>query len=62
MSNLLLEYETIDVPQIDAIMEGRDPPPPMGWGKANASKGGDGGDKDGNRPLQPPIGGPAEQA
>ncbi|KPN20695.1 ATP-dependent zinc metalloprotease FtsH [Luteimonas terrae] len=62
MSNLLLEYETIDVPQIDAIMEGRDPPPPMGWGKSNNGKGSDGGDKDGNRPLQPPIGGPAEQA
>jgi len=62
MSKLLLEYETIDVPQIDAIMEGREPPPPMGWGKSNAGKGDDGGDKDGNRPLQPPIGGPAEQA
>lgn len=62
MSNLLLEYETIDVPQIDAIMEGRDPPPPMGWGKSSGGKGGDGGDKDGTRPLQPPIGGPAEQA
>jgi len=62
MSKLLLEYETIDVPQIDAIMEGREPPPPMGWAKSNAGKGDDGGDKDGNRPLQPPIGGPAEQA
>ncbi|PBJ82102.1 ATP-dependent zinc metalloprotease FtsH [Lysobacteraceae bacterium NML93-0399] len=62
MSELLLQYETIDAPQIDAIMEGRDPPPPMGWGKSNAGKGDDGGDKDGNRPLQPPIGGPAEQA
>ncbi|MEF3081832.1 ATP-dependent zinc metalloprotease FtsH [Luteimonas sp. SMYT11W] len=62
MSKLLLEYETIDVPQIDAIMEGRDPPPPMGWGKANANKNDDSGDKGGNRPLQPPIGGPAEQA
>ena len=27
MSQLLLQYETIDAPQIDAIMEGRDPPP-----------------------------------
>jgi len=62
MSQLLLEYETIDVPQIDAIMEGRDPPPPLGWAKSNVGKGDDGGDKDGNRPLQPPIGGPAEQA
>jgi len=58
MANALLEYETIDVPQIDAIMEGREPPPPMGWiesGKGNG-KDGDGG----SRPL-PPIGGPAEQ-
>ncbi|MDR6992876.1 ATP-dependent zinc metalloprotease FtsH [Luteimonas sp. 3794] len=61
MSKLLLEYETIDVPQIDAIMEGRDPPPPMGWAKSNANKNDDSGDT-GNRPLQPPIGGPAEQA
>lgn len=61
MSKLLLEYETIDVPQIDAIMEGRDPPPPMGWGKSNPGKGGDG-DAGGSRPVPPPIGGPAEQA
>ncbi|AAF82906.1 ATP-dependent metalloprotease [Xylella fastidiosa 32] len=33
MSQLLLQYETIDAPQIDAIMEGREPPPPVGWGK-----------------------------
>ena len=30
MAKLLLKYETIDGPQIDAIMEGRDPPPPAG--------------------------------
>src|SRR5690554_6001675 len=58
MSKLLLEYETIDVPQIDAIMEGRDPPPPMGWDKSRKDGGGDGGDD--SRPL-PTIGGPAEQ-
>ena len=59
MARLLLEYETIDVPQIDAIMEGREPPPPAGWSKP----GKDGGpnDKGGDpRPL-PPIAGPAEQ-
>ena len=28
MAKALLEYETIDAPQIDAIMEGRDVPPP----------------------------------
>ncbi|MCC4590968.1 ATP-dependent zinc metalloprotease FtsH [Xanthomonas sacchari] len=57
MSHLLLQYETIDAPQIDAIMEGRDPPPPMGWNKS----GKDGSNDKGNsRPL-PPIAGPAEQ-
>ncbi|HHW4680000.1 MAG TPA: ATP-dependent zinc metalloprotease FtsH [Xylella taiwanensis] len=35
MSQLLLQYETIDAPQIDAIMEGREPPPPVGWGKSS---------------------------
>ncbi|HSX64421.1 MAG TPA: ATP-dependent zinc metalloprotease FtsH [Pseudoxanthomonas sp.] len=55
MSKLLLEYETIDVPQIDAVMEGRDPPPPMGWNKSGKDS-----DKGDSRPL-PPIGGPAAQ-
>ncbi len=56
MAKLLLEYETIDVPQIDAIMDGRDPPPPAGWGKSDNNRKGDSDE----RPL-PPIGGPAEQ-
>lgn len=51
MAKLLLQYETIDAPQIDAIMEEREPPPPAGWTKPN-----------GKEPRQlPPIGGPAEQ-
>jgi len=54
MSQLLLQYETIDAPQIDAIMEGREPPPPMGWGKKGDDKGGDA------RPM-PPMGDPAPQ-
>jgi cell division protease FtsH len=53
MAKLLLEYETIDVPQIDAIMEGREPPPPMGWNKSGSAK-------VENIPL-PPIAGPAAQ-
>ena len=57
MAKLLLEYETIDVPQIDAIMEGREPPPPMGWGKSSGAGDDKGGD---TRPL-PPVGGPATQ-
>ena len=59
MSKLLLEYETIDVPQIDAIMEGRDPPPPMGWDKSRKDGGGDSGGGGDSKPI--PIGGPAEQ-
>ncbi|MGV8922291.1 MAG: ATP-dependent zinc metalloprotease FtsH [Thermomonas sp.] len=58
MANLLLEYETIDVPQIDAIMEGRDPPPPIGWNKpSNDSKP----EAAPPAPPIPPIAGPAEQ-
>ncbi len=52
MAKLLLEYETIDAPQVDAIMENRDPPPPMGWTK-------DGPAQDEPKPVA--IGGPAEQ-
>ncbi len=57
MAKALLEYETIDVPQIDAIMEGREVPPPMGWNKpGNGKPGGDA------APPAAPIGGPVEQA
>ncbi len=55
MAEALLQYETIDAVQIDAIMEGRDVPPPTGWDKP-----GKGEDKGDPRPL-PPIGGPAAQ-
>ena len=57
MSQLLLQYETIDAPQIDAIMEGREPPPPMGWSKSGKGGGDQGGSP---RPL-PPVGGAATQ-
>ncbi|KAG1245669.1 hypothetical protein G6F65_021109 [Rhizopus arrhizus] len=58
MSQLLLQYETIDAPQIDAIMEGRDPPPRRehlvlrsGAGAAGAScRGGRGGLRGAFRP------------
>ncbi|MGN7724640.1 ATP-dependent zinc metalloprotease FtsH [Luteimonas sp. 22616] len=52
MAKLLLEYETIDVPQIDAIMEGRDPPPPMGWTQGGPAR---------EEPKPITIGGPAAQ-
>src|SRR5690606_4297935 len=35
MAEALMQYETIDVPQIDAIIEGREPPPPVGWTKTD---------------------------
>ena len=31
MSEALMKYETIDKEQIDAIMKGKEPPPPEGW-------------------------------
>jgi cell division protease FtsH len=52
MAKLLLEYETIDAPQVDAIMDGRDPPPPMGWTKGGPPR---------DEPKPIVIGGPAEQ-
>jgi cell division protease FtsH len=53
MAKLLLEYETIDAPQVDAIMEGRDPPPPMGWTKGGPAR---------DEPKPIVIGGPAAQS
>jgi cell division protease FtsH len=55
MAKALLEYETIDVPQIDAIMDGRDVPPPMGWNKPGGNR------TDDAAPPAAPIGGPAAQ-
>ena len=54
MAEALLLYETIDARQIDAIMEGREPPAPEGWGK-------NGNGKSTDIPPLPPIGGPAAQ-
>ncbi|MDR1076734.1 MAG: ATP-dependent zinc metalloprotease FtsH [Xanthomonadaceae bacterium] len=57
MAKALLQYETIDAPQIDAIMEGREPPPPSGWASRSEK---DDGDTSGSHPL-PSVGGPAAQ-
>ncbi len=35
MAKALVKYETIDAQQIDAIMEGREPPPPADWGNGD---------------------------
>src|SRR5207342_468213 len=55
MAEALLLYETIDAKQIDAIMEGREPPPPEGWTKNGTVK------TDDVVPPLPPIAGPAAQ-
>ena len=63
MADALLQYETIDARQIDAIMEGRDPPPPTDWGRTDGSPSDTGGAGGlGNKPAAGGIGGPAAQA
>jgi cell division protease FtsH len=57
MANALLQYETIDAQQIDAIMEGREPPPPRDWQPDRKPGAGNGGAPRG----EAPIGGPAVQ-
>lgn len=57
MAEALLQYETIDAKQIDAIMEGREVPPPVDWsntGRGDKPSDGEGGGK----PAAGPIGGP----
>ncbi len=46
MAKALMEYETLDATQIDAIMEGREPGPPTGWGDDSGSSGSSGGVED----------------
>ncbi|MCB0384719.1 MAG: ATP-dependent zinc metalloprotease FtsH [Bdellovibrionales bacterium] len=36
MADALMKYETIDSVQIDAIMDGREPGPPKGWGEGSS--------------------------
>jgi cell division protease FtsH len=56
MAEALLQYETIDLEQIDAIMDGRKPDAPKGWTEAPKRGGGGGSDA-----AAGPIGGPAPQ-
>jgi len=74
MADALMQYETIDVGQIDQIMEGRVPGPPAGWTDPGSGTG-DGdvpasasdqadrdGDRDGKRgDDEGTVGGPAQQ-
>ncbi|MGQ4659887.1 ATP-dependent zinc metalloprotease FtsH [Lysobacter sp. F6437] len=55
MANALLQYETIDANQIDAIMEGREPGPPKDWIKSGRTS------KDDRGGSAGAIGGPAAQ-
>ena len=67
MSDALMKYETIDVTQIDAIMEGREPGPPSDWSDDDDSTGktqeqeavATGKSKDKKDPGDGSIGGPA---
>ncbi|MGH8492804.1 MAG: ATP-dependent zinc metalloprotease FtsH [Moraxellaceae bacterium] len=70
MAAALMQYETIDSEQIDAIMEGRTPQPPKGWDDgsgatkvevAEAEKPAVVEKTDESRGSLPPIGGPAIQ-
>jgi cell division protease FtsH len=55
MADALLQYETIDAAQIDAVMEGRRPGPPADWVKSGRSS------KDDIGPAIGTLGGPAPQ-
>jgi cell division protease FtsH len=60
MADALMQYETLDTAQIDAIMSGNEPPPPGDWGGSEPPKGPTAptaDEKPGNSPG--PIGGPA---
>jgi cell division protease FtsH len=52
MAKLLLQYETIDAPQIEAVMNNREPPPPGNWTKGGPVR---------EQPKPFTIGGPAPQ-
>ncbi len=59
MADALLQYETIDATQIDAIMDGRAPPPPKDW-TDTPPRGKDRPGADGDSPG-PAVGEPAPQ-
>jgi cell division protease FtsH len=57
MADALLTYETIDAKQIDAIMEGRVPPPPADWTKQDSPNP----PRDSSGAAPGAVGGPAAQ-
>ena len=63
MAEALMKYETIDSAQIDALMEGKVPPPPEDWSDSSGapSEGSDDGSDARNAKSDGPIGGPASE-
>jgi len=70
MAETLIKYETIDLGQIDALMERREPPPPADWddsleppGGPSGGAGADAGEQpaDSTKTGKGSIGGPANQ-
>ena len=63
MSDALMKYETIDAAQIDALMEGKEPPPPKDWTDVddNEPSDSDGAAKSADKKSDGSIGGPAGQ-
>jgi cell division protease FtsH len=65
MSDALMKYETLDLPQIEDIMAGRDVRPPDGWHDEDGPSSSDDGEdtpasvEDEDKPAPGPIGGPA---
>jgi len=51
MAKALLEWETIDVDQLDDIIAGKEPQPPKDWTPRNSSVGGGGGGPSGGTPA-----------
>lgn len=62
MAEALMKYETIDTAQIDALMEGKEPPPPEDWTDTGTSpKDSGGGPGTRESKADGPIGGPARE-
>jgi cell division protease FtsH len=62
MAEALMKYETIDTAQIDALMEGKVPPPPEDWTDTGPTPKDSGGGASAKKPkADGPIGGPASE-
>ncbi len=61
MAEALLLYETIDASQIDAIMDGRKPPPPKDWNEGGRNPPESGDSPSGRQAPIEPVGAPAAQ-